>query len=98
MILLYLPEGPDSKVHEKITRTVRTMRMKGLKKSYSADIHLWHNGKWDKSGELSQGRAYGVSLPWNNSLLIIGGETAGGKAVTDSVLISVKDNKVTVQN
>lgn len=20
----------------------------GLKKSYSADIHLWHNGKWDK--------------------------------------------------
>ncbi|EFD1476397.1 hypothetical protein ACUNKX_005181, partial [Escherichia coli] len=23
---------------------------------------------------------------------------AGGKAVTDSVLISVKDNKVTVQN
>ncbi len=37
-------------------------------------------------------------LPWNNSLLIIGGETAGGKAVTDSVLISVKDNKVTVQN
>ncbi|MDU3067131.1 MAG: YjhT family mutarotase [Escherichia coli] len=70
----------------------------GLKKSYSTDIHLWHNGKWDKSGELSQGRAYGVSLPWNNSLLIIGGETAGGKAVTDSVLISVKDNKVTVQN
>ena len=70
----------------------------GLKKSYSADIHLWHNGKWDKSGELSQGRAYGVSLPWNNSLLIIGGETAGGKAVTDSVLITVKDNKVTVQN
>ncbi|MFV7208054.1 N-acetylneuraminic acid mutarotase, partial [Escherichia coli] len=64
----------------------------GLKKSYSTDIHLWHNGKWDKSGELSQGRAYGVSLPWNNSLLIIGGETAGGKAVTDSVLISVKDN------
>lgn len=70
----------------------------GLKKSYSADIHLWHNGKWDKSGELSQGRAYAVSFPWNNSLLIIGGETAGGKAVTDSVLISVKDNKVTVQN
>ncbi len=70
----------------------------GLKKSYSTDIHLWHNGKWDKSGELSQGRAYGVSLPWNNSLLIIGGETAGGKAVTDSVLITVKDNKVTVQN
>ncbi|KCW93513.1 N-acetylneuraminic acid mutarotase [Escherichia coli] len=70
----------------------------GLKKSYSTDIHLWHNGKWDKSGELSQGRAYGVSLPWNNSLLIIGGESAGGKAVTDSVLISVKDNKVTVQN
>lgn len=35
----------------------------GLKKSYSADVHLWHNGKWDKSGELSQGRAYGVSLP-----------------------------------
>ncbi|WP_072197794.1 galactose oxidase, partial [Escherichia coli] len=33
-----------------------------------------------------------------NSLLIIGGESAGGKAVTDSVLISVKDNKVTVQN
>ncbi|WP_137493394.1 galactose oxidase, partial [Escherichia coli] len=33
-----------------------------------------------------------------NSLLIIGGETAGGKAVMDSVLISVKDNKVTVQN
>ncbi|SWL66316.1 N-acetylneuraminate epimerase precursor [Klebsiella pneumoniae] len=26
----------------------------GLKKSYSTDIHLWHNGKWDKSGELSQ--------------------------------------------
>ncbi|MHC3676972.1 N-acetylneuraminate epimerase, partial [Escherichia coli] len=52
----------------------------------------------DKSGELSQGRAYGVSLPWNNSLLFIGGETAGGKAVMDSVLISVNDNKVTVQN
>ncbi|EPP4907897.1 N-acetylneuraminate epimerase [Escherichia albertii] len=70
----------------------------GLKKSYSADIHLWHNGKWDKSGELPEGRAYGVSLPWNNGLLIIGGETTGGNAVADSVLISVKDNKVTVQN
>ncbi|EGM8503487.1 hypothetical protein IIM77_005080, partial [Escherichia coli] len=45
-----------------------------------------------------QGRAYGVSLPWNNNLLIIGGETTGGKAVADSVLLSVKDNKVTVQN
>lgn len=70
----------------------------GLKKSYSTDIYLWHNGTWDKSGELPQGRAYGVSLPWNNGLLIIGGETTGGKAIADSVFISVKDNKVTVQN
>ncbi len=72
MILLYLPEGPDSKVHEKITRDGKNYAHEGLKKSYSTNIHLWHNGKWDKSGELSQGRAYGVSLPWNNSLLIIG--------------------------
>ncbi|EEC8351323.1 N-acetylneuraminate epimerase [Escherichia coli] len=70
----------------------------GLKKSYSADIYLWYNGKWGKSGELPQGRAYGVSLAWNDSLLIIGGETTGGKAVADSVLISVMGNKVTVQN
>ncbi|EON7467208.1 hypothetical protein A8X46_RS24120, partial [Escherichia coli] len=33
-----------------------------------------------------------------DSLLIIGGETTGGKAVADSVLISVMGNKVTVQN
>lgn len=70
----------------------------GLRKYYSTEIHLWHNGKWDKSGELAEGRAYGVSLPWNNGLLIIGGETVGGKAVADSVWLTMKDNKVTVQH
>ncbi|EHC5874473.1 N-acetylneuraminate epimerase [Salmonella enterica subsp. enterica serovar Eastbourne] len=70
----------------------------GLHKFYSTDIHLWRNGKWNKSGELTEGRAYGVYLPWNNGLLIIGGETDGGKAVTDSLLLTMKGHNVIVQH
>lgn len=49
-----------------------------MKASASADIHLWHIGNgWDKSGELSEGRA--LTRETGIAYYIIGGETAGGK-------------------
>lgn len=75
----------------------RNYAHEGLTKFYSSDIYVMHEGKWHKSGELPVGRAYGVSLPWNNGLLIIGGETSGGKAVADSIWITADKTTVKIQ-
>ncbi|HEH9419373.1 TPA: N-acetylneuraminate epimerase [Aeromonas sobria] len=69
----------------------------GIKKFYSSDIHVWHDGKWHTSGTLPEGRAYGLSLPWQNGLLILGGETVGGKVLADSILLTADKNELKIE-
>ncbi|HAT1683917.1 TPA: YjhT family mutarotase [Klebsiella oxytoca] len=69
----------------------------GLSKYYSNDIHVYQQKRWMKAGQLPEGLAYGVSLPWKDGLLMIGGEKTGGKAVSDSVWLGVRQGVLTVK-
>lgn len=69
---------------------------KGLSKSYSDVVHVFREGKWDEMAKLPQGRAYGVSLPWHDGLLILGGETDGGKTLSDSLWIRFNKDKAVI--
>lgn len=89
--------GAGFKGSRKAYDSGRNYAHEGLTKFYSTDIYVLHEGEWHKSGELTEGRAYGVSLPWNNGFLIIGGETSGGKAVTDSLWITADKADVKVR-
>ncbi|EGK3894500.1 YjhT family mutarotase [Escherichia coli] len=69
----------------------------GLEKHYSKDVYVLKNAKWTKAGVLPEGLAYGVSLPWKDGMLLIGGETTGGRATSDMIFISEKANKLIIQ-
>ncbi|CAM3514423.1 N-acetylneuraminate epimerase [Rouxiella silvae] len=68
----------------------------GLQKKYSDTVYIFSKNKWIKAGNLPIGIAYGVSIPWHNGLLIIGGETTGGKANPDSMFLQVSKEKLSV--
>lgn len=69
----------------------------GLKKTYSDKVYLYKKGTWSDVGTLPEGIAYGVSLPWKNGLLMIGGETDGGQATTDSVWLGVNNSHLEIK-
>lgn len=68
----------------------------GITKHYSQDINIYKAGKWTNSTALPYGIAYGVSIPWSDGLLIIGGETDGGKAITQSIYVKINNGKVSI--
>lgn len=70
----------------------------GLSKKYSDDIYLYQHDQWLKAGKLPEGMAYGVSLPWEDGLLMIGGEKDGGQGISASVWVGLKDNHLKVEN
>ncbi|EEJ3294093.1 YjhT family mutarotase [Salmonella enterica subsp. diarizonae] len=69
----------------------------GLKKTYSDKVYLYRKGAWSEAGKLPEGVAYGVSLPWKNGLLMIGGETSGGQAIADSVWLGVSNSHLEIK-
>lgn len=69
----------------------------GLSKSYHNRVYHLTGTQWKKAGELPAGIAYGVSLPWRDGLLLIGGETSGGKAITSSIWLTIQDNKLHIE-
>ena len=59
---------------------------KGLSKAYHADIYTLNDDKWEVVGKLPQGVGYGVSLSYDDKLLIIGGATDDGALKSVTVL------------
>lgn len=55
---------------------------KGLSKAYHDEIYAFNGKKWKVVGKLPVKSGYGVSVSYNGKVLLIGGETDGGKALT----------------
>ncbi|MBG3013425.1 N-acetylneuraminate epimerase [Proteus mirabilis] len=69
---------------------------KGLIKHYSKDIYQLRNDKWIRVASLPEGIAYGVSLPWKDGMLIIGGEKGNGEAISDIFFLKQNGDDVKV--
>ncbi|WP_301097993.1 N-acetylneuraminate epimerase [Otariodibacter sp.] len=70
---------------------------KGLTKTYHNDIYEFSNGKWNVVGEYPINIAYGVAVNYGDKVLMIGGETDGGKALTEVKSMSFNNGKVVVE-
>ena len=69
----------------------------GLSKAWHKDIYTLNNGKWNIIGELPAGIGYGVAVSYDNKVLLIGGETDGGKALTSVQSISYDGKQLKVE-
>ncbi|QGM80571.1 N-acetylneuraminate epimerase [Otariodibacter oris] len=70
---------------------------KGLTKTYHNDIYAFGDGKWSVVGEYPMNIAYGVAVNYGDKVLMIGGETDGGKALTEVKTMSFDGDKVVVE-
>nr|WP_226692236.1 N-acetylneuraminate epimerase [Rodentibacter sp. JRC1] len=69
----------------------------GLKKAWHKEVYALNNNKWKIVGELPAGIGYGVSIAYNNKVLLIGGETDGGKALTSVQTLSYDGKTLTIE-
>jgi N-acetylneuraminate epimerase len=60
---------------------------RGLKKIWRDEVYALVDGEWCVPGRLPEGRAYGVSVQLDKGLLMVGGETDGGRAVEGVCLL-----------
>lgn len=70
----------------------------GLTKYYSDSIYVYQSGKWSSQGKLPEGLAYGVSLPWKDGMVIIGGETSEGNALSSSLWLGINHSQVMIKD
>lgn len=69
----------------------------GLSKAWHKDVYALDKGKWKIVGELPMNIGYGVGLTYQDKVLLIGGETDGGKALTTIQTMSYDGKKLTVE-
>lgn len=69
----------------------------GCTKTWRDEIFTYADGAWTFAGKLDTPIAYGVSIQNGDELIMVGGETSGGKATTDVITVSVKDGKVVTE-
>ena len=69
----------------------------GCTKTWRDEIYTYANGAWSYAGDLATPLAYGVSIQNGDELILVGGETSGGKATTDVQTVKVQDGKVVVE-
>lgn len=69
----------------------------GCTKTWRDEIYTYANGAWSHAGDLKTPLAYGVSIQNGDELILVGGETSGGKATTDVQTVKVQDGKVVVE-
>ncbi|OOF60257.1 N-acetylneuraminate epimerase [Rodentibacter myodis] len=70
---------------------------KGLSKAWHKEVYTFNKEKWQIVGELPMNIGYGVSVSYGNKVLLIGGETDGGKALTSVTSLSYDGKKLTVE-
>lgn len=69
----------------------------GCTKTWRDEIFTYANGAWTHAGDLATPLAYGVSIQNGDELILVGGETTGGKATTDVITVSVQDGKIVTE-
>ncbi|MDO4698151.1 MAG: N-acetylneuraminate epimerase [Pasteurellaceae bacterium] len=74
-------------------------RTGGLKKTWHDAVYALDeaNGSWSIVGEYPTKIAAGVAVSYNNKVVMIGGETEGGKALTEVKTMSFDGKKLTVE-
>ena len=76
----------------------RLFAHEGLTKEWHKDVYTQGGkGGWKIIGELPVGIGYGVSISYNNKVLLIGGETTGGKALTSVQAISYDGKQLIIE-
>ncbi len=60
----------------------------GLTKCYDNTIWQLHDSQWRNVGHLEQGQAYGMCVPLEQGMALIGGENQQGEAITNCFIIS----------
>ncbi|QIM65132.1 N-acetylneuraminate epimerase [Frederiksenia canicola] len=74
-------------------------RTGGLKKTFHNAVYSLDEkkGTWKVVGEYPINIAYGVALPYDNKVLMVGGETDGGKALTEVKTMSFDGKSLKVE-
>ncbi|MGX2948828.1 N-acetylneuraminate epimerase [Frederiksenia canicola] len=74
-------------------------RTGGLKKTFHNAVYSLDEkkGTWKVVGEYPINIAYGVALPYDNKVLMVGGETDGGKALTEVKTMSFDGKTLKVE-
>lgn len=74
-------------------------RTGGLKKTWHSDVYTLNEktGKWSIVGNLPEPIGHGLSVVYNDKVLLIGGETLGGKALTSVKAMSYNGKKLIVE-
>lgn len=69
----------------------------GLKKAWHKEVYALNGNKWKIIGELPAGIGYGVGISYQNRVLLIGGETDGGKALTSVQTMTYDGKKLVIE-
>ncbi|MDU8925483.1 N-acetylneuraminate epimerase [Pasteurellaceae bacterium LIM206] len=69
----------------------------GLQKAWHKEIYALQNGKWNIIGTLPQGIGYGVAVSYHDKVLLIGGETDGGKTLNKIQTMSYNGSQLVVE-
>ena len=69
----------------------------GCTKTWRDEIYTYAGGTWTHAGDLATPLGYGVSIQNGDELILVGGETTGGKPTTDVITVKVQDGKVVVE-
>lgn len=69
----------------------------GCTKTWRDEIYAYADGRWVNAGKLPLPLGYGVTVQNGDEIILIGGETTGGKATTQVITMSIKDGKVLVE-
>ncbi|QLB12414.1 N-acetylneuraminate epimerase [Bisgaardia hudsonensis] len=74
-------------------------RTGGLKKTYHSAVYALDGkkGTWKVVGNFPQNIGYGVAVSYNNKVVVIGGETDGGKALTAVRTMSYDGKKLVIE-
>lgn len=74
-------------------------RTGGLKKTHHSDVYALDSakGSWKIIGNLPANIGYGVAVSYDNKVLLIGGETDGGKELTSVQSMSYDGKKLVIE-
>ncbi|MDH3000764.1 N-acetylneuraminic acid mutarotase [Chelonobacter oris] len=69
----------------------------GLSRAWHNDIYTLKNGRWKRIGELTNGVSHAVTVSYDNNVLLIGGESHGGKALSAVQVLRYDGNGLIIE-
>ncbi|MGR3807096.1 N-acetylneuraminate epimerase [Pasteurella testudinis] len=69
----------------------------GLSQAWHDEIYTLKNGRWKMIGELNAASSHAVAVSYDNKVLLIGGESHGGKALSAVQVLSYDGSKLIIE-